>query len=147
MHFDPLQTPVRFVLFGVCVWCAVSFIISLCGWHWLALRHAATSRPVGVTFRGASGWIAAFGSYSRCLNVISAPSGIYVETQLMFRLFHRPLFFPWRCVSSLDLPTGFLWRRYVRLTITAGSFKFRLHLPRQAAPELQSHISRHITVA
>ena len=147
MHFDPLQSPVRFVLFGVCVWCAVSFIISCCGWRWLAYRHAATSKPAGTAFRSASGWITPLGSYSRCLNVVSASSGIYIETQLMFRLFHRPLFFSWRCVSDIDLPAGFLWRRYVRLTIVAGSFKFRLHLPRQAAPELQSRLSRRITVA
>ena len=143
MQFDPFQSPVGIASFVVCLYCTVAFGISWCGWRQLASTYAAESKPPGKTFRSASGWISPIGSYRNCLNVVSSATGIYIETQLLFRLFHRPLLFPWRCVSTIDPQAGIFWH-YTRLTIAAGFFTFRIRLPERAAEELQSHVSHAI---
>ncbi|MEI9893100.1 MAG: hypothetical protein WDN28_04110 [Chthoniobacter sp.] len=141
MQFDPFQSPAGIALFVVCLYCTVAFLISWCGWRQLAGHYAAESKPAGTTFRNASGWITPFGSYSRCLNVVVFATGIHVETQLMFRLFHRPLSFPWRCVSAIE-PRAGIFSSYTRVTISAGYFDFRLRLPQRAAAELQRLASK-----
>lgn len=144
MQFDPFQSPASIALFVVFLYCIVAFCISSCGWRQLANTYAAKSKPSGTTFRSASGWITPSGSYRNCLNVVASSTGIYIETQLLFRLFHRPLFFPWCCVSAIDPQAGILWQ-YTRLTIADGVFKFRIRLPERAASELQSYVP-HATV-
>ena len=138
MQFDPFQSPIGIALDVVFLYVTVSFIVSCFGWRQLASRYATASRPVGITFRSVSGRIALLGGYGRCLNVVSSPAGVYVETQLPFRLFHRPLLFPWRCVSHIDPTGGVLWP-VTRLTIATGIFDFSLRLPGRAAAELQRH--------
>ena len=147
MQFDPFQSPARIALFVVCLYCTVAFVVSWCGWQQLARTYAADTKPPGTIFRGASGWITPIGSYGRCLNVVSASVGVYVETQLLFRLFHRPLLFPWSSVSAIESRSGGILWPYTQLTIVAGFFIFRIRLPKRAASEIQSHVSHATNVA
>jgi hypothetical protein len=141
MRFDPFQSPAGIAVFIVCLYWVVTFVISCCGWRQFPRKFAAASKPIGTAFRGVSGWITPIGSYRHCLNVVSSSAGIYVETQLLFRLFHRPLLVPWHCVSAIDPQVGILWD-YTRLTVGAGYLKFRIRLPTRAAVELQRHTFR-----
>ncbi|WP_216442249.1 hypothetical protein, partial [Arcanobacterium phocae] len=142
------QSPAGIALFVAFLYVSVALGIAfLGGWRQLAATYAAESKPLGTTFRNASGWISLFGSYRNCLNVVAASTGIYVETQLPFRLFHRPLLFPWRCVAAIEPKSGGILWPYTKLTVVAGVLKFRLHLPEGAISELQSHVSHETNVA
>ena len=148
MKFDPFQSPASIALFVMCLYLAIAFGISfLGGWRQLAATYAAESKPAGTTFRNASGWISLFGSYRNCLNVVASSTGIYVETQILFRLFHRPLLFPWHCVAAIEPKSGGILWPYTKLTVVAGFLKFRIHLPERAISELQSHVSHATNVA
>ncbi len=139
MQFDPFQSPASMALFVICFFCVIAFFISCCGWRQLAGEYPAKSKPPGVIFRSVSGWIVPFSSYNRCLNVVSSADGIYIETQILFRLFHRPLLFPRRCAPDVEIRKRFFGKS-TQLTIVAGHREFSIRLPERAAEELRSHL-------
>lgn len=139
MHFEPVQFLASVALFGVGIYCLVMLVIARGGWRQLASKYAANSKPPGVTFWRVSGCIPPHASYTRCLNVVSTSSGIYVEARPLVRLFHQPLFFPWQCVSALGLQAG-EFSEDTQLQIQADDFSLRLRFPESAAAELRIHL-------
>jgi hypothetical protein len=144
MRLDPFQSPATIAVFIVCLYLVVTFVISWCGWRQFARGFAADAKPIGPTFRGVTGWITPIGSYRRCLNLVVSSTGIYIETQILFRLFHQPLLFPWSCVSAVDTHSGILWH-FTRVIIGAGRLKFRITLPAHATSALQRHVTLPLT--
>ena len=137
MSYDPFQTQVSIAVLAVGLYVVIVSAMSCCGWRQLARNYSAELKPSGPTFRNVSGWITLLGSYRHALTVVSSLMGVYVETP-WFVFFHRPLLFPWRCVSAIDRRAGIL-TPYTGVTISAGGHRFRLRLPERAAAEFLSH--------
>ena len=137
MFFDELQTYLGTILYIVLGYGVISFLISLCGWRQLANKYPANSKPSGIEFRNVSGYTMLLGAYRRCLNVVASPVGVYVEVQPLFSLFHKPILFPWKCISEVDSEAGIVFH-HTLLTITDAVFTFRIRLPLQAAEALNN---------
>ncbi len=119
-------------------WCFVVFVLArVGGWHSMAQRYAAGSRPSGgVTYRFRNGGFSAFGSgYRNCLNVTITRDGLYVVPMGPFRVGHTPVLLPWSCVGGIE-EKGFLGFRALEVRCGVGKRTFRLYLPTQAAASL-----------
>jgi hypothetical protein len=81
------------------IWVLVMFIISRAGWAALAANYS-TIAP----FKGHSvGFISASinsANYNGSLILKYNEDGIYLRPIILFRLFHRPLFIPWREIKE-----------------------------------------------
>lgn len=82
------------------MWVFIIFIISRAGWAALAANYS-TSTP----FKGHSvGFISASinsANYNGSLILKYNETGIYLTPIFLFRLFHKPLFIPWREIKEV----------------------------------------------
>ena len=81
------------------LWVLVSFIISRAGWAALAANYSTS-----IPFKGHNvGFISASingANYNNSLILKYNEVGIYLRPIIFFRLFHRPLFIPWREIKE-----------------------------------------------
>ncbi len=91
-------------LFGfVAIWTlALRFIALISGWTRLAKRYSTKDRlnPYqGKKLRRKSGRLGG-SSYKRVLILGANMQGVYISVNVLFRLFHPPLFIPWSEIEA-----------------------------------------------
>lgn len=105
-----------FFPFFVGMWCFISFLISrLGGWNRLADIYPADGSGLGERYGRQSakvGWA----NYGSVLTIWTSESGIRLSVQLLFRLFHPPIFIPWDAVFNAT-SRRILWFEYVAFDV------------------------------
>lgn len=98
-------------------WCCVVWMLSrMSGWHTLAKRHAAGSRPMeGTCVGGVTGMVGGV-SYRSTLTLHFNPDGFFLEVMPLFKPGHQRLFIPWSEVTA-RVPFRVLWWKAEKLTI------------------------------
>lgn len=98
------QHPVLFAIIDVLsIYLVVSFTLSWwSGWALLATKFPARRQFDGPRRWGQSGKMRWLCNYSNCLITGANSEGLYLATIPFFRLFHPPLFIPWREIRVTD---------------------------------------------
>jgi hypothetical protein len=87
--------PYAFPFLFLGMWTGVSYLLSrLSGWSALAARYRALTAPEGERLAWTSAHMGGV-SFRSCLNLVLAPSGLFLVPHLPFRLFMPPLLIPW----------------------------------------------------
>ena len=114
-------------------WCIVVLLLSfLSGWQRLASTYATREPPRGARFGMQNGMVGLV-SYRNCLTIHTAPDGLFLSVQFVFRIGHKPLFIPWRAIRN-EKPIKFLWYEAVRFEVDAPGAP-RLRLPAKVFEE------------
>jgi hypothetical protein len=92
-----------FVIVFPIMWIFVVKLISmLSGWADLANRYAASSESSGFQFISPLIIMAMTTRYKRTCRVTFSSGGIDVRTLTLFKIGHKPLFFPWHMAGELE---------------------------------------------
>jgi hypothetical protein len=115
-----LGTPYGFLIFFVCLWCFICFMISILGgWFSLSRRFRDHSAPYGETksagplFYGVKMRFRV--NYGNVIRLTAATDALYISILFLFRIGHPPLCIPWQEIQMRK--TKFLWSRFVVLTL------------------------------
>lgn len=83
-------------IYFVTLWTGISFLIAkIGGWGLLARRFRLNSTFAGEKWSMQSAAMRFGVSYNNCLTVGANNRGLFVQTMILFRLWHPPLFVPW----------------------------------------------------
>jgi hypothetical protein len=107
------QNPVFFIVYFVCLWIAVSFVISFVGgWFELGRVYRAAKPFLGNRWRFQDAQFRPIGGYHNILSVSANAEGLYLAMFFPFRFGHPPLFIPWQDISAR--PVRYFWSRMHR---------------------------------
>ena len=94
------QNSVFFVVYFICLWVAISFVISLVGgWFELGRVYRAAKPFQGERWRFQDAYLRLLTSYRGVLTVGADAEGLYASVFAPFRIGHPPLFIPWQDIS------------------------------------------------
>lgn len=89
-----------FPLFFIGLFTFVLFLLSKKGWADLASEYRFNEKfegdRVGIISAGINGV-----SYNNCLLLKYNTQGLYLRPILIFRLFHKPIFIPWKAIRNV----------------------------------------------
>ena len=121
---SPLFSIIRFVLVA---WVVFNLIATIGGWRKLAASYA-TSRQSGARTRQ-SGSVGPWRlqGYNNILHVKATESGLYLATNRLFSVGHKPLLIPWTMVT---------WRGHSRVLL-ASAIKLDISVPVDGAPPVK----------
>lgn len=109
LTFNPMRTPELFPLYFICMWFAVTFMLSRIGWVYLAREFAYEGKFNGSLLGIFSGRVNGI-TYRNGLSIRYNHEGIYLRPVLILRMFHRPILVPWHKVEMNEI--RLLWKRY-----------------------------------
>lgn len=98
------------------LWMTVLFFVSrIGGWAGLATQFSTNDAPSGERFSWSSAHLNWFARYGNTINVTVSSQGIHLQPVIIFRFGHRPIFIPWRAISSMSRSKifGFSWTKLV----------------------------------
>jgi hypothetical protein len=120
------QNPASILVFVICLWIGVSFMVSLVGgWFELGRAYRANKPFQGQKWRFQDAQLRLLMRYNKILTVGANGEGLYLAMFLLFAAGHPPLFIPWQDVSVR--PGRILWIRVYQFEFReAPSVKLRL---------------------
>jgi len=108
------EDPRIFILLFACIWCAISYLLSIAGgWFALAKRFRGPEAvPLGTSF-----WFASLSvrtrllpvAYKRCIFATVNAQGVGFSIFPVFRLGHPRLFIPWSSASGCTEGNFLFW--------------------------------------
>jgi hypothetical protein len=106
-----------YVVVFVIFWSGVVYLISrTSGWARLSEEYPAIGRVQGSAHNWSSARFRMLSSYSYCLSIIIAPTGIYMEPMIFLRIGHSPIFIPREAIQNLEHGKSLIFRS-VKLTV------------------------------
>lgn len=123
-----------FPIFFIGLWMGVTFILSLLGWRKLQKEFKYAGTPHGSRIGIISariGWT----DYNNCLVLRTTNEGMFLNVLIFFRLFHPPLFIPWKAIRSVKFEQ-FLFIKTVSMDL-GGT---RIRLRRVTYEQIQHHL-------
>ena len=94
------QNPVFIVLYVVCLWVAISCILSMIGgWFELGRAYRAVKPFDGDRWRFQDAYLRLLTSYGGVPTVGANSEGLYASVFPIFRVGHPPLFIPWQDIT------------------------------------------------
>lgn len=104
--------------FFIFLWVLVGYIVSrMSGWHRLAQRFQTDAKFPGTLSRWFYATMERGVSYNNALRIGADSNGLYLASQILFRVWHPSLFVPW--VEVRVEPSR--WRDfYLRVTLVLG---------------------------
>jgi hypothetical protein len=125
-----------FPILFIAGWILVSFIMSRMGWRQLAKQYRTKRRysfGSGDLISARINWI----RYKRCLMFIHDMEGMYLRPMILFRLFHPPIFIPWREMSEEgEIKPSLI--RFVLLTVGTSPIT-NIELDRETFLKIKQH--------
>ena len=97
------------------IWIVVNFILSRFGWYDLAKYYRYDASFEGTNAGIISSNISGI-NYNNILNLRYNKEGFYLKTIFLFRLFHPPIFIPWKEIKNVK-EGSFIFFRYKELSI------------------------------
>lgn len=107
--------PFLFPFIGVCFFAFVIFVLSRIGWYRFTKSYATVVKPEGESLSFISARVN-FINYNSTLGLVYNEEGLYLHPELMFKLFHKPLFIPWTDIRYKGVQSLFI-AKYVKLGI------------------------------
>lgn len=140
------------IIFGFAIvfplfWVAIVRLIAyLGGWAKLARYYSTDEAVSGDRFRMSSARFGRIAGYNSTLNITVSSQGIHLQTILLFRMGHVPLFIPWEDFSQLKRDQ-FAFRTSVRMSISPGDGSTRAVITvfgNALANSVQKHAPRRL---
>jgi hypothetical protein len=130
-----VENPLYFGIYFLCLWTAVSLIISFVG-GWFELgRVYRSAKPFPVSrWRFQDAYMRFLASYRGVLTVGADAEGLYASVFPLFRIAHPPLFIPWQDISVR--PGKCLWVRVYKFEFRQVPF-VRLQLREKLGKKIQ----------
>ena len=110
------QSPFSAFLYAVGMWFTVLLLMSvLGGWRRMAKRFPARGKPAGKLFPRQRGKV---GKRYYCVNIHTAPEGIYLCVWWPFSFGHAPVLIPWDAIHNATA-RSFLWCKEIEFDLGA----------------------------
>ena len=129
------QNPLFFVFYFICLWIAISCILSaIGGWFELGRAYRAVKPFQGNRWHFQDAYLRLLTSYKGSVTVGANAEGLYTSVFLLFRIGHPPLFIPWEDISVR--PGKCLWVRVYKFEFRQVS-SVRLQLKEKLGKKIQ----------
>lgn len=121
--------PFLFPFIGIGFFSFILFVLSRFGWYAYARKYATLVKPQGQVLSYVSGRVN-FVNYNSTLGIVYNKEGLYLHPELVFKLFHKPLFIPWKDIKYKGVQSFFIVK-YAKLSIGTpeiGSIKIQFNV-------------------
>lgn len=110
------------LVFFYALWIGVVFLIARAGgWSKLAQEYSTPPDPYKTwdpleTLTGRSLLLGRMTNYKRCVTIHITEEGLLLETGMLFKKFHVPLYLPWEALHDVEFLDG--WLRGMRFYVS-----------------------------
>lgn len=122
-----------FPLLFIGFWVLLVFTMSKIGWQKLIDRYGIEPNMAGEKF-GAVSMTVGNATYSNAVILRYDHHGIYLKPTLFIRMFHKPVFIPWKDITVTETQSFFITSRRIaignpEIAFITGPSKLFSHMP------------------